>query len=456
MPDDHQRPTLNRRQTRVFLKSASPIIATHCLIAVLQFTDAAMLAPFGPTVLGALGLAASLLIVPTTFGYGLVTSVNTCVAQAHSRHTRIQARCMRFGVQGIWLGLIFGALALALLPTARVIFTLFGYEAGLVSRGGEYFEIALFGVPFQVAAAAMAGYFIGTGKEKTVLYGAAISTASNIALNYIFIFGAFGLPSMGLKGAAIGTVWASAIHFAFALTCFIRGLGSGEKDRADWRPRRRTLLRLCRIGWPLGVQDGIDILSWGFVILLIGHFGEPHLAAATIIVRCIHLSFLPADGLGIALSNAVSDAIGKGRPDLARAYCSKAFKITAIYMTSVAALLLLFRFQILRGFSGDQEVVRIGAQAMIFACAAQFFDAMNITYYCALLGSGDNLWPMRVTFATTILLLGCGGLMVIHLFPQGGSMTIWFLDAVYVAILGLTFRNRWRSGRWKDIDIFDE
>ena len=96
-----------------------------------------------------------------------------------------------------------------------------------------------------------------------------------------------------------------------------------------------------------------------------------------------------------------------------------------------------------------------GTHAMIFACAAQFFDAMGITYYCALLGTGDNAWPMKITLGSTIFLLGLGGLGMLHFYPQAGSIGIWFLDALYVAVLGLTFRWRWRSGHWRKIDIFE-
>ncbi|MFT5105715.1 MAG: MATE family multidrug resistance protein [Verrucomicrobiales bacterium] len=415
-----------------------------------------MISTIGSAPLAALGPAAFLLAVPVCFGIGLVTSVNTFVAQSHGRDSRIHARCTRFGVQGIWLGVIFGSLALLLWPTARIIFASFRYSPELAAGASAYFEISLFAVSFQIATVALGGYFIGVRKAGIVLQGAAIGTGANIALNYWFIFGGLGVPALGLKGAALGTVCASAIHFFYALARFLTGLSKKDKSRVDWQPSRRTLTRLAKMGAPLGVHTGVDILSWGLVIFLIGVFGEADLAAATVVVRCIHLSFLPADGLGVALSNAISQAVGQGQVALAEAYTSIAFKIISIYMSTLGVLMFAFRHQILEAFSDDPTVIAIGSSAMIFACAAQFFDAMGITYYCALLGTGDNAWPMKITLSTTFIILGLGGLAMVNWVPQVGSLGIWFLDAIYVTILGLTFRLRWRSGHWQKIDIFED
>ncbi len=266
-----------------------------------------------------------------------------------------------------------------------------------------------------------------------------------MGLNYIYIFGKFGAPKLGFAGAAWGTLIASWAYSGLMLTLFFYQRDARAKGIHRIAPRRADLRKMRRIGLPAGVQDSVELVSWGILlIILIGQFGAEHLAAASVLIRCMQLSFLPADGIGSALLALVANSIGENRFRQARAYARIAFRLSAAYMGSVAILLFLFRDPIMRAFSDNPQVIAIGTQAMICVSLFQLFDAMSVTYVHALQGAGDSAWPSVMNALLCLVILLGGGLIVIFKAPQLASFGIWIAAALYIAAQGLAFWARWR------------
>ena len=125
------------------------------------------------------------------------------------------------------------------------------------------------------------------------MIGSICGMVANVVCNYALIFGAFGVPKLGFVGAAWGTVAASCLQAIIMLVLMVvwdRKQFCRDTSKLSWRP-------ITTMGLPAAIQGAIDILSWGVVLtMLIGSFGTAHLAAATILIRCMQISFLPSDG----------------------------------------------------------------------------------------------------------------------------------------------------------------
>jgi MATE family multidrug resistance protein len=170
----------------------------------------------------------------------------------------------------------------------------------------------------------------------------------------------------------------------------------------------------------------------------------------------MHLSFMPAVGIGMALCSQVGHAIGRGRPEHARIKAWVAMRLTGAYMGTVGLLMFAGGGLLIDLFTDDPQVIQTGRMIMVWVAIFQVFDAMTITYMNALRGAGDTRWPaIAVAFCCWVIFIG-GGYTVVTLAPQWGVNGPWLMFTTYVIVLGLALLLRWRGGSWQNIRLFDD
>ena len=219
---------------------------------------------------------------------------------------------------------------------------------------------------------------------------------------------------------------------------------------------------ILRLGWPASLMQGNELLGWYiFMAILVGAFnvaGEPpvHTDAGWIVLRYMHLSFMPAVGLSIALTSIVGKYVGAGDEKTAIKRIWLGLGLTVAYMSVCAGGFVLFREQLVGIFiDADQdpavvdEVVRLGATMLLVAAAFQFFDAVAIALAGALRGAGDTVWPGIVTVVLTWTVLVGGGYAMVVYVPQWESLGPWLGAAGYILFLALAFFWRFLTGGWK-------
>jgi MATE family multidrug resistance protein len=189
---------------------------------------------------------------------------------------------------------------------------------------------------------------------------------------------------------------------------------------------------------------------------MVGIFGTASLAATTIVVRYMHVGFMPAMALASALVAMVGKAIGEGNPDLAQRHVKTALRVTILYMVTVGILFFVMRYQLLGAFTDSAETVAIGVNIMLCVAFFQFFDALNIIYSHALRAAGDTLWFAVVGGVICLVVFIGGGVAIINLLPKLGGLGPWLMGTVYLSLFALMMRFRWRSGAWRRMNIFKE
>ncbi len=436
------------------LRVGFPVIFTNFTLAVMQITDAWMIGSLGSEALAAVTPPGLLLFALVSFGYFFLSSVTTFISQSLGKGN--PRDCGFFAWQGIFLAAALGVALIFLRPAGAPLFALIPNESERV-LGLEisYFQIGLFSLGPALVSIAISNYFIGIQRNRVVILSSFLGMCANVFFNYGLIFGNLGFPEWGFEGAAWGTVFATLIEVAVLLMLFLSGRHASKFGTRRAAFSARDQERIARIGLPAGLQGAIDVISWGLVLSwLVAYFGTAHQAATTVLLRCMNLCFLPAEGVAVAALTMVGSAVGSGNHALAESRARLAFGMTAGYMMVVGFVLFVFRRPVLGFFSDDPAVVAVGAGAMIFVALFQIFDAMNISYLHALQGVGDNLWPAIVNVVLCGVILVGGGLAMVHWLPQLESRGIWALAGFYMLGQGLAFRGRWRSGAWKKIDLF--
>lgn len=460
---------------------AWPTVVTMTSYTLMQFTDKLMVGWVGPTELAAQTAGNIWSFSLLSFALGIVTVVNTYVSQ------NLGAGTPRNGPKYTWAAWWLGAAIwlLIMVPYAAVLPWVFSDVMPHVNPGKDavtpellhmetgFAQIMVLGSIFLLISRGTNQFFFGMHRPHIVTIAAITGNICNIIGDYILIFGERGIPKLGLPGipgmpplgiygAAISTVVGSAVEMAIPLAIFLGGKLHRELGTRDaWRPDLSTIKDLLRIGWPAAVQWGNELICWAvFMTILVGSFGEDHLAACAIAFGYMSLSFMPAVGFSVATNSLVGKYIGAGKPDIAIARTRLTLALSMAYMTFCALIFFLFRHQLIAAFLGREvdparaaRIIEIGGKIMIATAIFQTFDAVGVIYTGALRGAGDTIWPGVITMIYSWLFIVAGGYAVVYAFPQLESLGPWLAAAFYIIVYGLTMWRRFAGERWRSIDL---
>jgi MATE family multidrug resistance protein len=443
---------------KALLRLSMPIVAVMISRMAITFIDFIMVSQLGTEAQAAISPAGALVFAVCCIGMGIATSVQTFASQADGR--REPAQGSAYAWQALYLTV---GLSLLVYPAAAGVPAFFDAVGRLAQLSPEvkrleidYTEVALWAFIPSTFCAAFDGFFNGIRKPKIGFYAILVSLFFNIAANYALIFGHWGFPAMGIRGAAVASVlawWLRAVVLAvaFILPPFRTGYSTLQTTAISLA----KMAGLCRIGVPSAVQWLIDIGAWTvFLMLIVPLMGTHAMAATNIAIQFMHLSFMPAAGLGIALCSQVGFSIGSGNLVEVRLHARAAFRLAALYMGAIGLVFYFARIPLMESLSDDPAVIEVGALVLIWAAVFQFFDAMGITYINALRGAGDTRWPAYwVAFCCWVIFIG-GGWTIGLIFPGWGVNGPWAMCTLYITVLGLGVRWRFRRGAWEKFNIF--
>jgi MATE family multidrug resistance protein len=445
-------PPVAKRPLVELLLLALPTVAQMASYNATQFVDTYMLSRLGEVEATASGNAGLLGFALISLGFGTMWVVNTLVSQAFGRGDH--RACGQHLWAGVWLGLLYGVLVLPLVFVGRPVFEALGHEPRLASFEAQYLGIVLTFTGLRLASAAAGQFLLAVGHPSKTLLAAVAGAITNAAANYALIWGHFGLPELGLAGAAWGANVGSAVEFGVLFGFCLLPRIRTTFHVLDWRPRVRRVKTLLLVGVPSGLQMVGDVLAWSvFGLWVMAAFGTEAMAANTFMMRYMSASFMPAFGLSAAVTALVGRNIGAGRPEVAADRARLGFFLTAGFMLLCGAIFAIFGRQLIGVFTDDPELIRLGAMLMLFAAAYQFFDALYIIYVGALRGAGDTLVPAVATagLCWTMVVGVAGG--VAYWQPGWGVAGPWAVATVYGAVLGLFMWLRFRAGGWRSIRL---
>jgi MATE family multidrug resistance protein len=433
------------------LRLALPTVAQSVSYTIMIFVDTWMLSRLGSDAPTAAGNAGMWVFSIICFGFGTLLVVNTLVSQSYGRGDFEQ--CGRYLWQGIWVGAAYSLLVLPLIFVAPSVFRLLGHSDHLANLEAQYVRIVLFSTVFKMVGTALGQFLLATNRPNSVLISAVAGVSMNIAIAAVFIFGAFGLPRMGVAGAAWAQNAGVLVEMA-VLLWFALARGGRRFNVREWRFRPRDATTLLRIGAGSGLQIVADVLAWTmFANFVIAQVSEPAMTANQFVFRYIVVSFMPAIGISQAVTALVGRYIGRKQLDVAMQRANLGFTVAAVYMLVCGALMVAFRFPLMRVFTGDPEVARLGAILMVFAGVYQLFDAMYLVYNGALRGAGDTFVPAVVTATLCWGVTVLGGYLIARNIPALGVAGPWIACTTYGLILGLFTLVRFRGGAWRRIHL---
>ncbi|WP_305043946.1 MATE family efflux transporter [Geoalkalibacter sp.] len=435
---------------------AMPMVVSQACETLLIFTDRLFLAQLGSTTMSAAmagGLTSFMLM---TFFIGLIGYSTALVAQYLGAGRK--ELCAFVVTQAALLAILATPVILAAKPLAHWFFSVLEIPAEQRHQQQLYFDILLYGTPLVLLRGSLSGFFSGIGRTRVVMLSAGVAMLVNIGANYLLIFGKLGLPALGIRGAAYGTLLGSLCALLVMLTAYLKGSNRREFEIfASLRLDRAVMGKLLRFGSPSGVELFLNLLAFTLVILIFHGHGLVTATAITIVFNWDMVSFVPLLGIQIGVLSLVGRYMGAGRPDIAERATRSGLKMTLAYSSVILLIFVSIPEVLVAVFEPRHsdaifvEAAPLAVHMLRLASLYVLADAMMVVFSGALRGAGDTFWAMCLSVCMHWLLVPVllVFLKVLDVPPQ----TAWLaLIAFFLSFSGL-FYWRYRMGKWKSLVV---
>ncbi|WP_321373946.1 MATE family efflux transporter [uncultured Draconibacterium sp.] len=425
------------------LTLALPIVLSQIGQVTVSLADNMMVGHVGTTELAAASFANSVFMIGMVFGMGVTMGLTPLVGRAFGQNELHKA--IQWLKNGIITHLI-AALLLTFLMFSIYFFLPFMGQPEMVLHLAQPYYLLLCSsyLPFMLFFT-LKQFFEGIGNTKIAMQITLTANVINILVNYLLIFGKFGLPEMGLMGAGIGTLTSRIfmpllfVYFIFRNNRYRRYFVFAHHQKVF----KKNIQALLRLGIPIGFQLIVEVAAFGIGAVMMGWLGEIPLAAHQIALGLATLTYMVSLGVSQANTIRVSHQMGeKDYLSLKRAvYASTHLVLT--FMSLAALLFILARKWLPYMFTTDAEVIQVASGLLIIAAIFQLFDGLQVIMQSTLRGMADVTKPMFIAFIA-YLFIGIPTSYVFAFLFDVGPQGIWLGYLVGLGTAGMLFYYRFK------------
>ena len=382
---------------RAIFLLAVPMVLEMVLESLFAVVDVFWVAHLGADAVATVGLTESMLSLVFAVAMGLSLSTTAMVARRIGEKDPAAAAVA--AVQAIILGLAISlAIGVPCFLFAPHLLKLMGATPDIVSLGSNYARIALGGSGVVLMLFLNNAIFRGAGDAAIAMRLLWVSNIINLALDPCLIFGLGPFPRLGVTGAAVATLTGRSIGLAYQFYRLLRGTERIRILRHQIRTNLPVLLRLARVSTTGILQFAIAHTSWIGLVRIVSTFGAAALAGYTIAIRVVIFVLLPSWGLSNAAATLVGQNLGAKQPERAEKSVWRTGIYNMLFLGIIGIIFVLFAEAIVRGFTSDPEVVRLGASCLRIISYGNIGYAYLMVTLQAFNGAGDTVTPTIVYF----------------------------------------------------------
>ncbi len=426
---------------------AVPMVLELVLESTFAVVDIYFVGKLGSSAVATVGLTETLLFLIYAVGMGLAMGVTAIVARRVGEGEREAAAIT--AVQAIWIALIVSLpFSLAGIAFAQDLLRLMGGDAWTLEHGYRYMQWTLGSNAVIMLLFTINAVFRGAGDAAAAMRVLWLANGLNILLDPILIFGFGPVPALGIEGAAIATTVGRGTGVLLQLVILFRG---GQHlavlpSHIVWHAAHLWNIVRTSLG---GIgQMIVAMTSWIFLMRILASIGSEAVAGATIAIRIMMFTLMPAWGMSNAAATLVGQNLGALEPGRAEASVWRIGLYNMIYLVAVAAFFFLLPEEMMRIFSADPEVIAIGAEWLRILSYSLFVYGWWMVSVQAFNGAGDTITPtwINVVFfwliqipLSWVLAIGLG-------WQHSGVFWGVFISETSVGLFTLWLFSR---GRWK-------
>lgn len=389
------------------LHIALPAIAGLSTQMVVSLVDTAMVGRLSEATyaLAAMGIGVLATWALISFFSSLATGTHVIVARRFGQKDYIE--CGNTLNNSLLISLSIGVIVAAIGAFfAKPISDLFASDDTVAYYASEYIFYRFLGIPFFLISVSYRGFYFGISKTKIFMFSGLITNVLNIIFNYIFIFGNFGMPKMGLAGAGLGSTLASSFDFFFytaimLLPSYRNKFQNFKKIKIDFD----VIKSIWKISIPVSLQNVFILIGFLIFVAITGIIGTQEQAATQATISTLFISFLPCFGFGIAVQTLVGNNLGAGKFRLAKIYGLETAKVATIYTLALGSIFIFIPQYVLLIITNDSTIIETAKSSLRIAGFAQIFYAVGVVLANALQAAGKMLFVMKAEVVTNLLVL---------------------------------------------------
>ncbi len=318
----------------------------------------------------------------------------------------------------------------------------------VLAEGLIFLEYRRFGFLFGFLVLGFNAFYIGTARTYILIASTMLMAGLNIFLDYALIFGNFGMPEMGIAGAAWATNIAEVVTFVFLVSCSwknksIKLYHLFRFPKPNWKQYRPLL----KVAVPVMFQYFFSFSAWFVFFMVIERIGETALAASNITRSFYMLLMIPVWGLSSATNSLVSNLIGQGKSDEVIPLIKKVLLTGLVINLIIIQINIFFPQQIAGFFTNEPHLIEATIPLLRIVSIALISFAFGMIIFSGLSGTGKTLVALVIEIIAIAIYIATAFFLAIAM--DASAPTVWFVEVLYFALLGAFSIIYLASGKWK-------
>ena len=411
---------------------------------MVNIADNVMVGRLGAAELAAVSLANAVFIALLVVGMGVSFALPPLLAEADSQNNT--TAISRYFKHSLVINIAYAFLAIACIELLIPTMNNWKQETEVVELAIPYLRIsAISMLPFMVFQTFRC-YSDGRSETLPPMYAMLTANVVNIVLNYMFIYGNWGAPALGVSGAALGTLMARLCMLLLLVGILFRWKNLWQEiQQINFKNYQKSIFkRLLKLGIPTSLQGFFEVTAFGAAAIMAGQISKEAQAAHQIAINLASISFLICTGIAMAATIRVGNQFGLNNLLGIRKAGFSAILQVAFFMFCTSIIYIIFRKFFPSLYINNEEVIQIAAGLLILASIFQIPDGVQVASAGALRGLQDVNIPTVITFvAYWIIALPLSYFLAFH--KQLGASGIWIGLTIGLSITAIFMTYRFHK-----------
>ncbi|MBC2579515.1 MATE family efflux transporter [Clostridium sp. DJ247] len=426
-----------------------PIFIEILLFMLLGSVDTLMLSRYSDNAVAAVGVSNQLIgMMNIMFG---ILSTGTSILIAQNLGAGNKEEASKVATVSLIINFLFGiVLSLIMFFAAHGILSAMGIRSELMKYGMEYLQIVGGFLFFQSILMTCTAIVRSHGFTKISMFVTLIMNIIHVILDYIFIFGAFGLPVLGVSGVAISTNISKILGLIVMLYVVFRNVERGISIKHIKSFPKKVLTDLLKIGIPTAGEQLSYNISQLVITYFINFLGNEALSTKAYVQNIVMFAFLFSVAIGQGTEILIGHLVGADEKEKAYKTCLKSLKLAIIISFSMGLIFAVFRIQVLSLFTKNSSILAVGSMVLITDAFLEPGRCFNLVVINSLRAAGDVKFPVYMG------VLSMWGISVTLSYVLGiqlgfGLVGMWVAFACDEWIRGILMLWRWKTKKWESM-----
>ncbi|MCC7265371.1 MAG: MATE family efflux transporter [Candidatus Latescibacteria bacterium] len=439
------------QRTGAVLKLALPATAELLLNMVVDMVNTYLVGHLGAASLAGVGLASQWVMTAMVLFSAVGTGATALIARMVGAREWPSAN--RVLGQAVAISFVIGlGAAAALWLAAEPALALLGAEEEAIAQGVPYLRLVSSVFMFSALMFIGNACLRGAGDTRTPLLVMTVVNLINLGLSWPLVNGLWGLPRLGVEGAAIGALSGRLAGGLLVMALLLKGRDGLILKARGWSFDPGLSWRMLRIGLPAALEQFVFRMGMLAFVRTVSALGTASYAAHQVALSAESISFMPGFGFAVAATTLVGQGLGAQDPRRAEQDGFAAFYLAAALMSVMGVGFILFAPQLMGVFTEDPQIIELGTTPLRLIGLAQPFLAAMMVFGGGLRGAGETTAPLLINGLGVWVVRVPAALFFTRVLPWGLTGA-WIAMALDLTSRGLLLLYRFRSGKWKTVQV---